>query len=95
MYVLIAFGNDLVQDATSHIIGHCASKRHVRASNFTAIWPGWVKQPRNGMLKALKAGGCAFWCASALTQFGYFLVQEGYISSGLARAAAANASLVD
>jgi len=59
-----------------------ASHRHTKFSNFTAIWPGWLKRPKHGLLYALKAAGTCLWEIGILTQFGFFLVQEGFIESG-------------
>jgi len=81
-YTLVAFGNDLIQDLSAHVVVHMASHRHTKFSNFTAIWPGWLKRPKHGLLYALKAAGTCLWEIGILTQFGFFLVQEGFIESG-------------
>jgi hypothetical protein len=85
VFTLIAFGNDLVQDATAHVIGHLASGRHEKSDSFTARPSGPAGSSGHGMAfalwKALKAAGGAVWCFGILTSSSFWLVQAGYIGS--------------
>jgi len=77
-YTLIAFGSELIQDFASHTLAHVAADRHPNSANFTAVWPGWLMQP-SGLLKALKSVLVVLWVVAALSQFGFWFYQEGYL----------------
>jgi len=79
-YTLIAFGSELIQDFASHTLAHFAASRHPNSANFTAVWPGWLVRP-SGLIKALKAVLCCLWAIGALSQFGFWLYQEGIVQA--------------
>ena len=62
---------DVLQDIVAHKFAHIAERRHATPCLFRKVFPGWTRDPKNGLLLAFKTAGCTMWVPTWVSQFAF------------------------